>query len=217
MSRETLSEAPTFSSRSKCSLRKAMGRSGRAVHSWTMHSLSSRWMLCFWTYCSHSRKLCSSTLLVPGAAMLLCCDLEGNKGGTFFLIRSLLPLLSFRSWPQPIVQPASSNLTPLTSCLASARLINLVFGLPPGLLPGSSDLSILLLVHIHMSRPSQSGLSGSHQNNSRTYSLFHINKMHFNTFNLQQLCDTINARTQIYKHRRAILDIYKSRSICNVQ
>lgn len=210
---ETLSEAPTFSSRSKCSLRKAMGRSGRAVHSWTMHSLSSRWMLCFWTYCSHSRKLCSSTLLVPGAAMLLCCDLEGNKGGTFFNQESS-PSVVPQRWPQPIVQPASSNLTPLTSCLGSARLINVVFGLPPGLLPGSSDLSILLLVHIHMSRPSQSGLSGSHQNNSRTYS---YNKMHLNTFNLQQLCDTINARTQIYKHRRAILDIYKSRRICNVQ
>lgn len=46
-----------------------MGRSGLEVHSWTMQSLSSCWMLCFCTYCSHSLRLRSSSLLVLPDAM----------------------------------------------------------------------------------------------------------------------------------------------------
>lgn len=65
------SHVSTFCSLSKWSLRKFMGRSGRAVHSWMMHSLSSCWMLCFWTYCSHSWRLRSSSLLVLLDAILV--------------------------------------------------------------------------------------------------------------------------------------------------
>lgn len=66
-----------------------MGRSGLEVHSWTMQSLSSCWMLCFCTYCSHSLRLRSSSLLVLPDAMTtavtpalrpLAFDLVGMEG-----------------------------------------------------------------------------------------------------------------------------------------
>ncbi|MEQ2225418.1 hypothetical protein ILYODFUR_017239 [Ilyodon furcidens] len=88
----------------------------------------------------------------------------------------LLFLLVFTSQESPqqiiclhLTLSPGSSLTPTTFMSSFTPSINLLFGLPLGLLPGRSSLSILLpmdslsllfLIEIEMSNPSQSGLSG---------------------------------------------------------
>ena len=111
----------TFNTLSKYSLRKAIGRSGREVHSWTMQSFSSCWMLCFCTYCSHSLILLSSSLLMLPDVIVAFCPGEGmetvdvrikhciwtwfNLSCLFWHLQPILTVLS----PYPTAQPQSQS------------------------------------------------------------------------------------------------------------
>lgn len=88
--------ALTFSNFWKYSLRKATGFSGRTTHSWTIQSFKTRWILCIWTYASHSLKLSDSLILCSSMsrlAAILRNKLRLNL--SFPWLAMAMPLLNF--------------------------------------------------------------------------------------------------------------------------
>ena len=131
----------------------------------------------------------SSLFHLEFSCIILCQDFSCS----FFLVLFFLPSVThfhsstnhsvffflsafpFRGSKQQIIclhltpSSASSSLTPTNFMSSFTTSINLLFGLPLGLLSGSSNLIILLLIYIHYPssvhvKPSQSGLLLSLQN-----------------------------------------------------